>query len=88
MIVKKLIYKFVLKDLSKIGLLRGIYDANNGSSHFMYGVELVMETIASKAGGKLIDSFADEFSENMIKSEERAKNEREQREIHKPVQRN
>lgn len=51
-------------------MLRGCYDAKHGDEHYMYGVELVMEIIAEKAGRQ--KQFNDVFSQNMKKSLEKA----------------
>ena len=59
-------YRLVLKDLSKVGLFRGVYDAKHGSDSFMYGVQSVMETIALEAG-KL--EFEDLFVDNLVQSQ-------------------
>ena len=59
-------YKIVLEDMKKCDLLCGKYDAKNGNEHFMYGVSLVMEWIATRAED---EKFCKEFSENLIGSE-------------------
>lgn len=59
----------VLKELRKVNMFNGIYDAKNGKDEFMYGISTVMEFIANQAGD---ESFEDEFLENMSKSKERS----------------
>ena len=51
-------------------MIRGCYDAKHGDEHYMYGVELVMEIIAEKAGRQ--KEFNDVFSQNMKESLEKA----------------
>lgn len=75
---KKLIYKYVLHDLSKIKLLTGVYDAKNGNESYMNGVSLVMEVIAYRAGD---DKFGDMFLNNLIESERKAGIDGQQRKI-------
>lgn len=50
-------------------LFRGIYDAANGNKKYMYGISTVMEFIAYHAGDDIYDKFSNEFTENMIASE-------------------
>lgn len=59
-------YKIVLEDMKKCDLLCGKYDAKNGNEHFMYGVALVMEWIATRAED---EEFCKKFDENLIGSE-------------------
>ena len=69
-IIKNLAYRIVLKDLKKVNLFTGTYDARSGRKEFMYGVNTVMECIAYMVGQKTGDEFCDEFVKNMIKSED------------------
>lgn len=62
-------YRIVLKDLSKISMFRGVYDAKNGSATFMHGIMTVMETIAFEAEDF---NFEQKFNDNMIRSEIKA----------------
>ena len=62
---KRAAYKTVLEDLREAPMFRGIYDAEHGNVHFMWGVGTVMEAIADRAGE---DGFGTEFARNMIKS--------------------
>lgn len=64
--------KIVLRDLRKIELFRGVYDARGGNDKFMYGVETVMESLAYRAGTRIGDKFTDEFGYNMTESMEKA----------------
>lgn len=59
-------YKHVLDDLMQIRMFRGIYDAKNGDSHFMNGIDTVMSYIADKAED---EDFLDLFLTNMVLSE-------------------
>lgn len=61
-------YEIVLKDLKKVSMFRGKYDAKNGDRPFMYGVFTVMEHIAEQAGDEY---FTVRFVKNMLKSEEK-----------------
>lgn len=62
-------YQMVFNDLRECRMFQGHYDAVNGSPHFMYGIETVMEVIAYRAYG---DDFAEkvfnEFCDNMLRS--------------------
>lgn len=69
---RKRAFKKVLKELSKLNLLVGIYDAKNGKEDFMYGIETVMELIASEVGVKTYEEFSNKFLDNLIASENRA----------------
>lgn len=61
-------FKLVLDELKKCSLFCGEFDAKHGnkSLSFMFGIECVMEYIASEAGD---DKFIETFDVNMIKSE-------------------
>ena len=78
--LKRIAYWIVLKDLAKCNMFTGIYDARSGSDKFMYGVSVVMESIAYKVGERIGDKFADEFADNMISSKRKA--ERKEDEMH------
>ena len=65
-------YKIVLEDLKKCNLFCGIYDARNGNDSFIYGISTVMESIAYKAED---EDFDDLFMSNIIKSQEKVKEE-------------
>ena len=62
-------YQMVFNDLRENRMFQGHYDAINGNSHFMSGIETVMEVIACRAYG---DDFAEkvfnEFCDNMLRS--------------------
>ena len=62
-------YQMVFNDLRECPIFQGHYDAINGNSHFMSGIETVMEVIAYRAYG---DDFAEkvfnEFCDNMLRS--------------------
>ena len=70
---KRQIYETVFNDLLEIPMFRGVYDAKNGSEHYMYGINIVMNFIANKISEKASDEYNDEFDKNMIKSEEKAR---------------
>lgn len=63
-----LAWKEVLKELQKVNMFRGIYDARNGHREFMYGIQTVMEYIADKARD---DKADDMFIKNMTACEEK-----------------
>lgn len=68
-------YRIVLNDIlnNGCGMFVGEYDAKNGSSQFMYGVGTVMEHIAYKVCDEQGDDFSSLFTQNLIKSEYKAK---------------
>ena len=73
---KKEAYKIVFEDLKQSNLFNGYYDAKNGNANFMYGISTVMEFIAYEIDDSTGRNFADEFTDNMIASEEKAKGEK------------
>lgn len=62
-------YKLVLKDLSRVSMFRGVYDASNGDASFMYGIGTVMDTVAFEAEDF---EFEQKFNDNMTRSEIKA----------------
>ena len=62
-------YQMVFNDLRENRMFQGHYDAINGNSHFMSGIETVMEVIAYRAYG---DDFAEKvfnkFCDNILRS--------------------
>lgn len=60
----------VLYRLLQVGMFRGKFDAKNGSKEFMYGVEAVMENIASMVSEECYQKFENEFIRNLTESEE------------------
>lgn len=67
-------YKIVLEDMKKCNLFCGKYDAKHGSKKMMSGIRVVMEFIAYRIDDETGDDFTNNFSKNLIASEERAKN--------------
>ena len=68
-------YRIVFDDLTRedgCPIFRGIYDAKNGKTSYMYGISHVMEYIAIQVSEQTRDNFEDMFLKNMIKSEEGA----------------
>lgn len=63
-------WQIVYAELSELNLLMGSHDALHGNEHFMYGLNTVMEIIASNAGK--YDEYDAIWSHNMIESEKRA----------------
>ena len=72
--LKKMAFRIVLTELSKIGMFRGRYDASNGNDSFMNGVWTVMEVIAEGAGKH--DEFDELFMLNLRLSKAKAKRSR------------
>lgn len=70
---RRLIFKIVLKDLQKYRMFCGKYDAKNGDIHFMYGIQTVMEYIASQVSDECCDKFDNEFINNLLESEDKVK---------------
>lgn len=70
---RKWAYKKVLNDLKKYRMFCGKYDAKNGNVHFMYGVQTVMEYIASQVSRECCDKFDNEFINNLLESEDKVK---------------
>ena len=69
---KSVAYKMVFKDLNNVNMFKGIYDAKNGKSDFMDGICTVMEFIANGISEECHASFTDMFTQNMVRSEEKA----------------
>ena len=62
-------YRLVFKDLCKVSMFRGVYDAKNGSDDFMYGVSMVMEAIAFEAENFDFEAmFMDNMTRSMVKA--------------------
>ena len=70
---KQLAYAIVLNDLLECPMFKGIYDAENGSEHFMHGISTVMENIAYHVSEDCAIDFSEMFIANMIDSEEMRK---------------
>ena len=66
-------YKTVFNDLMRHNLFKGIYDAKNGRKDFMYGIATVMECIALGVSYECYDMFQNEWTKNIIASEEKLK---------------
>ena len=69
---KTVAYKMVLHDLMQVDMLKGKYDAKNGSIAFMHGISTVMENIAMNVSEECYENFTDEFNQNIAWSQERA----------------
>ena len=64
-------YQMVFSDLHECRMFQGHYDAINGNSHFMSGIETVMEVIAYRAyDDDFAEEFSNEFTDNMLRSRE------------------
>lgn len=68
---KKNAYKTVLRDmmLNVPDMFKGVYDARNGNDSFMYGIQTVMEYIASSIDENYHQIFSDMFTRNMVECE-------------------
>ena len=62
---KKKAYEIVYRDLMKVDLFRGHYDAKNGSPVYMHGICTVMENIALHASEETANQFMQEFINNI-----------------------
>lgn len=74
------VVKDLFESMKEVRMFRGLYDAKHGDDHYMYGVMAPMECIAYLLGEDYGDSFSDEFIGNMVKSQERAKSELQNKE--------
>ena len=62
-------YQMVFNDLRENRMFQGHYDAINGNSYFMSGIEMVMEVIANHAYDEdFAEKFSNEFCDNMLRS--------------------
>ncbi len=62
-------YKLVYKDLRRVSMFRGVYDASNGGEEFMHGIQTVMEMVAFIAEDF---DFETVFLDNLINSQVKA----------------
>ena len=69
---EKKVLKNIIEELRECGMFEGRYDAKNGSSVFMYGIETVMEYLAYRVSDEYGDNFSDIFTQNLIISEQNA----------------
>ncbi len=69
---EKEVVKKVIDGMSECGIFCGRYDAKNGNQHFMLGVCTAMEYLAYLVSDEYGGKFSDTFTENMIKSENKA----------------
>ena len=58
-------------EMMECPMFRGEYDAKNGSESFMYGIATVMEYLASCVDDIFYQSVSDEFTRNIVKSQEK-----------------
>lgn len=72
-------FKIVFDELQKMNMFKGIYDARNGNTYFMYGIATVMEFVAYSIDDATGDNFSETFYRNMDESE-REKEEEEENE--------
>ena len=68
---EKEVVKKIINGMTECGLFCGNYDAKNGSSEFMHGIETVMEYLAYLVSDEYGAEFEDIFLENLIKSKEK-----------------
>ena len=69
---EKRVLEKITNQLRTCDLFNGIYDAKNGDVQFMYGIEIIMETLAVNISDDYFAEFCDTFAENMLKSLEKA----------------
>lgn len=69
---KRKAYEIVMKDLMENNIFCGNFDAKNGNIVFMYGVQAVMEEIAFNCNLTIYEVFDDLFTDNLIKSIDKA----------------
>ena len=62
---KKKAYAIVYRDLMKVDLFRGHYDAKNGNQVYMHGICTVMENIALHVSEETANQFMQEFINNI-----------------------
>ena len=74
---KSEVYQIVFDDLMQINLFRGIYDARHGNEHYMHGISAVIEYIAQSISDECYEKFNTEFIQNMIKSENKVKGDKQ-----------
>ena len=70
---KKKAYEIVYRDLMKVDLFRGHYDAKNGSETFVRGIGTVMENIALHVSEETANKYMQEFTNNIQDARKRAK---------------
>lgn len=69
---RKEAFEIVLEELKRCSLFKGVYDAKNGNSQFMYGISTVMENIAYSISDEVGDAFSEEFGDNLYESQKKA----------------
>lgn len=62
-------YRHVLADLFQIKMFTGIYDAEHGDEHFMYGINAVIAYIADQVSDDTYNNVEDLFFTNMVASQ-------------------
>lgn len=68
---KKKAYEIVYRDLMKVDLFRGHYDAKNGSPVYMHGICTVIENIALHVSEKTANEYTKIFFRNIIGSQKK-----------------
>lgn len=66
-------YKMVVDDIFNDGpdMFTGLYDAENGSHAFMFGIETMIEYMGYKVSDEYGEAKSNEFIANIIRSKER-----------------
>lgn len=67
------VLKDILDHMKEVGLFIGKYNAIQGKSDFMYGIQIVMEYLAYNVSDEYGEEFSDMFIKNMIESENKVK---------------
>lgn len=70
---EKEMLKGIIEEMREIGMFEGRYDAKSGKEEFMFGIATVMECLAYMVSDEYGDSFSDTFVQNLIASEQKAK---------------
>lgn len=62
------VLKKIVENMRECGLFVGRFDAKNGNVNFMYGIETVMEYLASLISEEYCDKYQKEFINNFERS--------------------
>lgn len=65
---ERAILKKIVENMRECGLFAGKFDAKNGNVNFMYGIETVMEYLASLISEEYCDEYQKEFINNFERS--------------------
>ena len=71
--LRKRALKKAIKEVQKSGLMRGVYDAKNGTAEFMWGIEFALLGFAYQISDEYGALIEEEFDKNLMESEDKAK---------------